>query len=103
MAGGSRKRRSAKIPVKVVPRASKDEVVGWSGGRLKLRVNAAPQDGRANAAVEALLAGLLGVPGRDVRIVSGHASRQKTVEVEGLDVSDLERHLPASADLHARR
>ena len=44
------------IAVKVVPRAAQDEIVGWLEGVLKVRVMAPPQDGRANRALEALLA-----------------------------------------------
>src|SRR5690606_13091128 len=46
----------AKLSVKVVPRASRDEIVGWLGDRLKVKIAAPPQDGRANAALEAFLA-----------------------------------------------
>ena len=44
------------IAVKVVPRAAKDEIVGWLEDALKVRVQAPPQDGRANRALEVLLA-----------------------------------------------
>src|SRR5690554_3006126 len=54
--------RKAKIAVKVVPRASRDEVVGWLGDRLKIKIAAPPQDGRANDALEAFLAERLGLP-----------------------------------------
>ena len=43
--------RKAKVAVKVVPRASRDEVVGWLGDRLKIKIAAPPQDGRANDAL----------------------------------------------------
>ena len=47
------------IAVKVVPRAAQDEIVGWLDGALKVRVMAPPQDGRANRALEELLASAL--------------------------------------------
>lgn len=69
------------INVKVVPAASKDEIVGWMGDVLKVRVSAPPEKGRANAAVCQLLAQTLNVSARDVRVVCGEASQRKIVEV----------------------
>jgi uncharacterized protein len=81
------------LSVKVVPRASRDEVVGWSGGVLRLRVSAPPQDGRANAAVVALLAAALGVRKSAVTISAGHASAHKRVAIEGLNRDEIEQRL----------
>jgi uncharacterized protein YggU (UPF0235/DUF167 family) len=58
-----------------------------------VRVAAAPEDGKANAAVVRLLAETVGVPARDVAIVTGHASRDKTVELTGIDEHETERRL----------
>ena len=49
--------------------------------------------GRANVAVERLLAGALGLPRRDVEIVSGHTGRDKVVAVTGIDRDETERRL----------
>jgi uncharacterized protein (TIGR00251 family) len=84
---------STTITVNVVPRASTDEIVGWREGMLRLRVTQPPQDGRANAAVAALLAAALGVRKSAVSIVAGHGSRQKRVAVAGLDRAEIERRL----------
>jgi len=84
------------LPVKLVPCAAHDEIVEWRAGRLRVRVSAAPERGRANAALEALLAEALDVPRGRVRVVSGHTSAQKLVEIEGID----ERRL---TDLLGRR
>jgi len=81
------------VSVKVVPRASRDAVVGWSGGVLRLRVRAPPQDGRANAAVVALLAAALGLRRSAVAISAGHGSAHKRVSVEGLTRAEVERRL----------
>src|SRR5690606_32249710 len=67
----------AKLSVKVVPRASRDEIVGWLGDKLKIKIAAPPQDGRANDALEAFLAKALGLPRRAVRIAAGHGSTSK--------------------------
>jgi uncharacterized protein YggU (UPF0235/DUF167 family) len=79
-----------------VPRASRDEIVGWLDGALKIRVAAPPEDGRANAALEAVLAGVLGLPKRAVRVAAGHGSARKRVEIEGLDRLEVERRLAAA-------
>lgn len=71
-----------RLLVKVVPGAGREEVAGWVGERLKLRVTAPPEKGKANAAVVALLAETLGVPRARVRIASGVSSPLKTVEVD---------------------
>jgi uncharacterized protein (TIGR00251 family) len=84
------------IMVKVVPRASSDEIVGWCDGTLRLRVMAPPQDNRANAALSALLAEALGVPKRAVAIVSGHGSAHKRVAIAGLDRAQIEQRLGAA-------
>ena len=71
-----------RLPLKVVPKASRDRIAGWVGERLKVQVRAAPERGRANAAVEALLAEALGLPRRAVRVVAGRASPEKLVEID---------------------
>jgi uncharacterized protein (TIGR00251 family) len=71
--------------LRVVPNASKDEVSGPFGDRLRVRVRAVPDKGKANAAVIIRLAGALGIAPVRVEIVAGHGSRDKTVLVRGLD------------------
>jgi uncharacterized protein (TIGR00251 family) len=74
---------SWKLRIKAVPGASKDEICGWLGGQLKVRVAAPPENGKANARVGEFLASFLGLPASQVRIVSGHSSARKTVEIRG--------------------
>lgn len=93
----------ASIRVKAVPRASRDEIVGWLDGALKVRLAAVPQDGRANAALEALIANVLGVRKSAVRVAGGHASTRKRVEIEGLERSDIDRRLAAAGVRPASR
>lgn len=82
-----------KLKLKVVPGARRDEIAGWLGDALKVRVSAPPEKGKANAAVIALLAARLGVAERDVRVVSGAGSPRKTVEIDGVTVEDVGRAL----------
>jgi uncharacterized protein len=72
-----------RLLLKVVPKASRDRVVGWVGDRLKVQVTAAPERGKANDAVLDVLAAALGLPRSRVRIVAGETSPLKTVEVDG--------------------
>jgi uncharacterized protein (TIGR00251 family) len=72
------------FPVRVQPRASKDEIAGVMGGMLKVRLRAPALEGRANDALCEFLAELLKTPKAAVRILSGHHSRSKRVEVRGV-------------------
>lgn len=82
-----------RIRVRLTPRAARDEIAGWQGDLLRVRVAASPVDGKANAALERLLAEALHLPKRAVRIVAGVQSREKTVLVEGLARAELRRRL----------
>jgi uncharacterized protein (TIGR00251 family) len=81
------------IAVKVVPRAANNEIVGWLDGTLKVRVQAPPEDGRANRALEILLAEALGLKKNAVTITSGRSSAHKRVEVAGLARDEIVRRL----------
>ena len=70
------------LKLKVVPRASRNAIVGWIGDRLKVAVTAPPEKGRANAAVVKLLARELGVRQADLRITTGETSSAKTVVID---------------------
>jgi uncharacterized protein (TIGR00251 family) len=74
-----------RIAVHVTPRSSRDAIEGVRDGELLVRVTAAPDDGKANAAVCKLVASALGVPKSAVSVVRGHTSRHKSLAVEGAD------------------
>jgi uncharacterized protein (TIGR00251 family) len=89
----------ARLAVRVQPGARRNALVGrLDGGAWKLAVSAPPEDGRANAAVEELLAALLGVKRRQVTVARGHGSRAKQVEIEGLDAAEAARRLDAALE-----
>ena len=81
------------IAVKVVPRAAQDEIVGWLEGVLKVRVMAPPQDGRANRALEVLLATTLRLKKSAVTVAAGLASARKHVVIEGLTRDEIVRRI----------
>jgi uncharacterized protein (TIGR00251 family) len=87
---------STRLRLRVVPGASRPGVVGRHGQAWKVRVAAAPERGAANDALVHLIAATLGVPKRDVRLVSGHASRDKILEVAGVRPAETEALLAAS-------
>jgi uncharacterized protein YggU (UPF0235/DUF167 family) len=64
-------------------------VVGERGGAVVVRVTAPPVDGKANAALCALVAKAAGVPASRVKIVRGHSSRDKVLAVEGVEPAAL--------------
>ena len=70
-----------KLEIKVVPGASRNQISGWLGTRLKVRVQAPPESGKANKAVIKLLAQRLGISTRDIAIISGTSSPLKTLEI----------------------
>lgn len=73
------------IRVKAVPGASRDAVGGLLGDRVKVRVSAAPEGGRANKAIVRLLAGAIGCRSAQVALVSGKTSPEKLLEVRGVE------------------
>ncbi len=82
-----------RLNLRVAPGGSRSAVVGRHGDAWKIRVVAAPERGRANASVVALLASTLGLRAPDVRIVSGTTSRNKTVELVGVTRDEAEMRL----------
>lgn len=83
----------AAFAVRVVPRASKNEIAGRVGDAIKVRLTAPPVDGKANQALVAFLAQKLGVRKNQVEIVAGETSRNKVVCVLGLSPAEVEERL----------
>jgi len=81
------------LNIKVVPGASRDRVAGRLGDAIKVQVSAAPEKGKANAAVINLISGILGLRKRQVQIVKGHAQPRKVLEIQGIEQSELDRRI----------
>ena len=99
--------KPARITVRLQPRASRDEVLGWQevSGEvvssnealvLRVRVKAAPVVGAANAALIQLLSKQLGLSKNKISLVSGATSRNKIVEIQDLSSSDIKSRLSRS-------
>jgi uncharacterized protein (TIGR00251 family) len=82
-----------RLRLRVSPGAARSAVVGRHGDAWKVRLAAAPERGRANDALVELLSETLAVPRSTVRLVSGAASRDKIVELAGLDPETIDDRL----------
>jgi uncharacterized protein YggU (UPF0235/DUF167 family) len=82
--------------VKVIPNAPRTVVAGWLGDALKVRVQAPPVEGRANAALCAGLAQLLGLPGAAVSVARGTTASRKLLRIQGLDLATVRQRLAAA-------
>lgn len=81
------------IPIRAQPGARRDAIVGVHAGALRVAVTAAPERGRANEAIAAVLAEALGCRPSQVALLSGAASRQKRFLVAGLAPEQLRGRL----------
>ncbi len=79
--------------IKAVPGASRDQIAGVIGDRLKVRVSAPPEGGKANTAICKLLAKALGVKNNQVFIEFGAANPEKIIRIAGVTTNDLRRRL----------
>ena len=87
---------TTRLRLRVSPGSRRGEIAGRHGEAWKIRVTAAPERGRANDAVLRLLSSVLRVPAGKLSVVSGHASRDKVVELRGLDAAEATRRLETS-------
>ena len=85
--------QTTRLRIRVSPGARTTEFVGRQGDAWKVRVAEPPEDGRANEAVVRLLAETLDLPRSHVVLVSGHASRDKIVTLDGLEQAQTEQLL----------
>ncbi len=82
---------TALIPIRIQPRASKNEVALMENGKLKIRLTAPPVDGAANEALVRFLAERLSIAKSRVEIISGHTGREKIIRICGMgrEVTDI--------------
>ena len=88
---------ATRLKLRVAPAARRPGVAGRHGDAWKIRVSEPPEGGRANQAVVRLLAATLELADRDVRVVAGHASRDKVVALDGISAAGAERLLERAA------
>lgn len=81
------------LPVRAVPRASKNEIQGVHGDALRVRLQAPPVEGKANAALIRFLSDTLNIPRAQISIASGETGRSKAVLITGIQKSELLKKL----------
>ena len=81
------------LHVKVVPRASKNEVIGIMGDRLKVKLKAPPVDGEANAEIIRFFSKLLGIPKKQIKILRGLNASSKDILFYNMDENLITRIL----------
>jgi uncharacterized protein (TIGR00251 family) len=81
------------LELKVIPNAPRNEVVGWMGSALKVKVHAPASEGRANEELLDFLADHLGLPRRHLALLHGEKSRRKIVRIDGFDAGALKQRL----------
>ena len=79
------------LTVQITPNAPRSEIVGWLGGRLKIKIKAPPVDGKANMELVRFLAEKFGVRQNSVHLLHGETAKTKLVEIEGADEAALRR------------
>lgn len=81
------------FPIRVVPRASRSEIVGIHDGALKIRIASPPVDGAANTEVVRFLAKTFGVSKSEVFIISGETSKNKRIKIANLSKLSFEEKI----------
>ena len=94
---------STRVRLRVSPGSGRAEIVGRYADGWKVRVTAAPEQGRANDAVLRLLADALSVPREALTIVSGHSGRDKIIELTGVGPGVIDRRLASASSTERGR
>jgi uncharacterized protein (TIGR00251 family) len=87
---------SIHIDLKALPGASKTEISGLKDGRLRVKIAAAPEGGRANAELISFIAKALGCPRQKLVILRGEKSRLKTLALPleyGIQLEEIIKEL----------
>ena len=92
--------RETRISLRVHPNAPRNEVVGFAGGVLRVKIAAPPVRGKANRELIVFLSQLLGVSKGALTIVQGHTSPSKIIAITGLNQEEvIKRLLPFQQNL----
>lgn len=84
------------LTIKIIPKASKNKIVGWENDILKIRIQAVPEKGEANNELIAFLSKILEIPKSHLALVSGKTSRQKKLKFEGISSEVILAKIQAS-------
>jgi uncharacterized protein (TIGR00251 family) len=89
----SRDLTESRISLHVHPNAPRNQIVGFEGGVLRVKIAAPPVKGQANRELVSFLSRLLGVDRGSLAIIKGHASRNKLIAVSGISQEEAIRRL----------
>jgi hypothetical protein len=81
------------LQVYVQPGARKNEIVGLHNGALKVKIQAPPEDGKANEALVKFIAKILEIPTQNVSLISGQKNRNKKLLITGTNKATLQNKL----------
>lgn len=87
-----------KLSIKVIPSSSNDCIVGWLEDRLKIKVKAPADKGKANKAVVSVIEKSLSLQKGSVSIESGLTSSKKIISITGYDATDIAAKLSTLID-----
>ena len=85
-----------KIDVRITPNASRNEVIGWQGGQLKIKVKAPAVEGKANEELLRFLADQLQIRRREIGMDRGETAKSKVIWIEGVEQAQLFERLGVS-------
>jgi uncharacterized protein (TIGR00251 family) len=84
-------KKGAALAIRVIPLASRDEIAGVLGdGTIRIRLKAAPVEGKENQALADFLAKILGVPKMNIEVVAGINGQDKLVSVLNMDPEEVQ-------------
>ncbi len=78
-----------RLRVRGMPKAGRNEIGDVRNGRLVVKVTAAPEDGKANAAIVKLLSKTWRLPASAFELTAGATSRDKTFLLRGVKIADI--------------
>ena len=93
MPAGKRHGSVCLMDIKVVPGARNDQITGILGTRIKIRVSAPPESGKANKAACRLIAKALDIKGSEVTVIAGKSSPEKTIRISGVSENTIRERL----------
>ena len=82
-----------RLRVKVSPNAKQNEITGWFGDQLKIKISASPERGKANKELVNFLAKELSISRSGISILRGHTSSSKVLNIENCEKQELESRL----------
>lgn len=81
------------IPIKVIPKANRNEIIGWENEELKVRIKAVPEKGNANDELIRFFAHFFQISRSSVTLVYGDTSKHKRICIAGLTLKEVEAAL----------